>query len=93
MANVSQTKFVIVTPGRVAYTTPAAKEKFTSRPKQVIWTPYLQELLLVHGDIQISDSPVKLMPAPQVQQTSKISPVKPVASASSSLASREPAAH
>lgn len=61
MVAATQTKFVIVTPGRTAFTTAAAKEQFTSKPKAVIWTPYLQELYAVHGDIQVVESPAKLM--------------------------------
>jgi hypothetical protein len=51
----TETKFVIVVPGKVAYTSPQAKEKFTSKPKMVIWNNYLEELLTVHQDIQVID--------------------------------------
>lgn len=60
----SEVKFVVVTPGRVAYTSPQAKEKFTDKPKAVLWTPYLEELLTEHGDIEIVD-PVARMAASQ----------------------------
>jgi hypothetical protein len=53
MKMASNTRFVVVTPGRVAYTSPNLKEQFTSNPKSVLWTPYLQELLTVHGDIRV----------------------------------------
>lgn len=49
------TKFVIVTPGRTAFTSPAAKKKFTDVPQSVVWNSYLEELLTDHGDIQIVD--------------------------------------
>lgn len=67
MATATQTKFVIVTPGRVAFTSPAAKEKFSLRPKQVIWNSYYQELL-TEGDIQIVDpaAQMKLVQKPEV---------------------------
>lgn len=63
------TKWVIAAPGRVAFTTVAAKEKFSEmRPKQVIWTPYLQELQAVHGDILIVDSPAQLLAKQQEEK-------------------------
>lgn len=63
------TKWVIAAPGRVAFTTAAAKEKFSEmRPKQVIWTPYLQELQAVHGDILIVDSPAQLLAKQQEEK-------------------------
>jgi hypothetical protein len=76
----SETRWVIVTPGRVAYTTAQAKEKFSDRPKQVIWTPYLQELLVGHGDIQIVSSPAQLMReqlATKAEEKNKTSGQKP----------------
>lgn len=100
----SQVKFVIVTPGRVAYTTAAAKEKFTSRPKQVIWTPYLEELLTIHGDIQVVDSPAQMLAKQQAEEDAakktedKPKPVSRYAASAADKAAdapavREPAAH
>jgi len=51
----SDIKTVIVAPGRVAFTTIKAKEKFTSKPKTVVWNAYLEELLNVHHDIELVD--------------------------------------
>ena len=49
------TKFVIAVPGRTAFTSPAATKKFTSVPQSVVWNNYLEELLTVHGDIEVVD--------------------------------------
>lgn len=68
----AQQKFVIVTPGRVAFTTAAAREQFSSTPKAVIWTPYLEELLSVHGDIQVVASPAQLLREQQQAAAEKI---------------------
>lgn len=56
-------KFVIVTPGRIAYTSPKADKKFTSKPTPVIWNRYLEELLSIHGDIQVITPGVHAIPA------------------------------
>lgn len=56
------TKFVIVTPGRVAFVSPDAKKKFTDVPMQVTWNNYLEELLNDHGDIEVVD-PVEFLRA------------------------------
>lgn len=53
-------KTVIVTPGRVAFLTPAAKAKFTDKPTTVVWNAYYEELLNVHGDI----TEIKRKPTP-----------------------------
>lgn len=80
-------RMVIVTPGRVAYTSPKAKEKFTSKPKAVVWNAYLQELLTVHGDIQIvGPRAVPAAPGP-------VAVAKPALNAASlAAAARHPAA-
>lgn len=100
MVSTTQVKFVIATPGRVAFTTPAAKEKFTSRPKQVIWTPYLQELYAVHGDIQIVQSPAQHLAAQQAAAKAKAPATdeKPITRApaparTETAIAREPATH
>lgn len=70
-------RFVVATPGRVAYMTPAAKKKFTSMPTQVPWNSYLEELLSVHGDIQVVDPAAYLAS----QKKAKAAPAKTVAPA------------
>lgn len=82
----SQTKFVIVTPGRVAFTTAAATEKFSSKPKSVTWTPYLQELLVAHGDIQVVDPVAQFIASEEAKKTA----VAPKVAPRNNAAPREP---
>lgn len=58
---------VIVTPGRVAYTTPRATKQFTSTPQTVIWNGYYNELLK-NGDIQVIETKVVSKPEKSVEE-------------------------
>lgn len=79
-------RYVIVTPGRVAFTSPKANKRFTDAPTQVSWNSYLQELLEVHGDIQVVD-PVAYFAAKNPKKT-----VKTVAPAPAPVVEDKPAA-
>lgn len=57
---------VIVTPGRVAYTTVQAQKQFTDVPQTVVWNDYLEELLTVHGDIEVVSEKKKSVERPTV---------------------------